>query len=148
MPRPKLERPSKIEAERSGRPERIPIHGNRRNKLTVKGQEPGYHYVWINDENVPTYESAGYEFVTHPVIIGDKHVNYAVGVTAGKVSIPAGNGVTAFLMRCPEDVFNEELAANSQQVDDLERAMRAELNSRTDGRYGRVTISRKVPDEY
>ena len=143
MPRPAVDRPSKIEAERTGRPERTPIHGNRRNKLTVKGQEPGFHYCFVNAENVPTYEAAGYEFVTHPVIIGDKHINYAVETTAGKVSLPVGNGVTAFLMRCTEDIYNEEMEANAAQVDELEAAMKAELNSKANGRYGKVTISDK-----
>lgn len=124
---------------RSDRPARIPIHGYR-NVLDVTGQEAGWHYCWVNDYNVDKYQDGGYEFVTHEVTVGHAKVNSGSQVGA-KVSKAVGNGVTAFLMRLPEEYYNEELAALNEKVDASEETMKALLNSGKDGQYGKVSIS-------
>lgn len=142
MARPKLEnRPSKI--NRSGRPNRTPINGFR-NKLTVTGQEPGWHYCWVDDPQVDRFLSGAYEFVTHDVTVGDKKID-AAGQIGGKVSMPGGNGVTLFLMRCLEEDFEADQAEIQEQVDENERAMLGALNSKEDGRYGEVKIESSKP---
>jgi hypothetical protein len=135
MARPKLEdRPNKLNT--SERPHRVPINGLR-DKMSVEGQEPGWHYCWVNDYNVPKYEGAGYVFVTHEVTVGSKHVN--VGVPIGeKVSFFVGNGTTAYLMRLQDEYFIEDEAHVQGEVDEREAAMKANLNSKEDGRYGSV----------
>ncbi len=144
--RPKLEdRPSST--ERADRPTRVPIHG-RRSVLEVKGQEPGYHYFWANDivnnaeGNLDRYLDAGYEFVTHQCIVGDRKVDAATSI-GGKISKAVGNGVTAFLMRCPDEIYHEELAFMTHAADEVTAGIKASLNSKEEGKYGEVKISNR-----
>jgi len=133
--------------ERAERPTRIPIHG-RRGVLDVYGQEEGYHYFWANDlvngtdDNIDKYLDAGYEFVTHSVTVGHRRVNDASGMGA-KVSKAVGNGVTAYLLRCPMEVYHEELALMNKAAMDPVREMKASLNKKEEGKYGSVVISDK-----
>lgn len=139
MARPKLEDRPTIQTERAvGRPKRIPIHGEH-NKLTIEPQEAGYHYIWVNDDKVGKYERAGYEFVTHDCTIGDTHVNHATSMATGRVTIPMGNGVIGVAMRCANEIYQAELDAIHTKVDELEKGMHKGLQSKTDGRYGKVT---------
>ena len=140
--RVKLEesRPSSI--NRSERPARVPIHGYR-DTLAVNGQEAGWHYCWINDYNVDKYLAGGYEYVTHEVTVG--HTKLNEGSQIGRnVSKPVGNGLIAYLMRCPEEIYQEEHAALEALVNERESSMRGELNSGKDGQYGRVSIQHKL----
>lgn len=134
-------RPSKI--DRSGRPKRVAIHGLR-DKLTVKGKEPGWHYCLVNDDKVPLYEAAGYEFVSHEVQIGDRHVDAAQEV-GGNVSIKVGNGVIGYLMRCPEEVYQEEMQLVDDETNAKESALFKSLNSKEDGKYGEVRVEQSKP---
>lgn len=124
---------------RSKRKVRTPINGYR-NIMGVTGQEPGWHYCWVNDDNVPRHEGAGYEFVTHDVVVGDRKVNAASAI-GGKVSLPVGNGVIAYLMRLEQEYYDEDMASYHAEIDENESAMRQNLNSKEDGRYGGVQIS-------
>lgn len=142
MGRPAKERPN-TELNRSERPQRSSINGLR-DKLSVKGQEPGFHYCFVNDYNVDSYIESSYEFVTHDVQIGAKHINSAAQID-GKVSMPVGNGVTAFLMRIPDEYYHEDFAEAQSDLDSKEIAMSRELNSKSDGRYGKVEIAAPKP---
>lgn len=142
MARPKLEdRPSTI--NRSERPKRNPINGHR-DILNVTGQEEGYHYCWVNEDKVPRYEQAWYEFVSHDVKVGDRQINTATQL-GGKVSLAVGNNLTAYLMRVPQEYYDEDMAAQQAEVDAKESSMKASLNSGADGRYGSVDIGQSKP---
>jgi len=142
MTKEKVEdRPSKL--NRSDRPQRVPINGLR-DKLSITGQEPGFHYCIVNDYNVETYALGGYEFVSHDVKIGDRSIN-AAAMEGGKVSLPVGNGVTGFVMRIPQEYYDEDRAAEQADLDDKDRALRQNLNSKDDGRYGKVEIGQSKP---
>lgn len=143
MARPNTDRPNTL--NRSERPKRVPINGLR-NKLAVLGLEPGWHYIWLRDDEIYRFEMGGYDYVTHDVIVGDRAINVA-GQVGAKVTYPGGNGVTLYLMRCPEEVYQEELAMVHQQVDEAEAAMKQHLNSNADGRYGKVEIEESKPVE-
>lgn len=135
----KEDRPSSL--NRSGLPTRTPIHG-KRDRLAVKGQEPGFHYCWVNDEengNIDRYLEGGYEFVAHDVIVGDKKVSIASQI-GGKISRAVGNGIMAYLMRCTDEIYQEELDLMHKEVDEKEMQMKQNLNERNDGRYGSVEI--------
>jgi len=133
-------RPSGL--NRSERPVRIPIHGYR-NVLDVQGQEAGFHYCWVNDYNVDKFLAGEYEFVTHEVTVGHTKVN-AGSQVGGKVSRPVGNGVTAFLMRVPDQYYQQDLKALADAVDERESSMKRSLNSGQDGQYGQVSITNKL----
>mgnify|MGYP001567928756 CR=1 FL=1 len=135
------ERPSKI--NRSDRPKRVPINGYR-NILSVMGQEPGWHYCWVNEDKVPRYEQAAYEFVTHDVIVGDRRINAASQI-GGKVSLSVGNQSTAYLMRVLQEYYDEDMAAMHREVDKQDAGMQSDLNSGSDGTYGNVKIEQSKP---
>lgn len=136
-----VEKPSTL--NRSERPKRVPINGLR-DKMSVRGQEPGWHYCWVNEGNVDQYVLGGYEFVSHEVQVGERRIDQA-SMIGGKVAMAAGNGMTAYLMRCPQEIFEEELKLTQERTDDTERSLRENLNSGTDGRYGGVEIGRGRP---
>jgi hypothetical protein len=126
----------------AGRPKRVPINGYR-DILKVAGQEPGWHYAWIADENTYKMEQGGYDFVTHDVTVGDRRINAASQV-GSKISIPGGNGITLFLMRCPNEVYQEEMDLLHEKIDENEQAL---LNKEA-GRYGDVKVGRGKPSQY
>ena len=133
--------PNQPVAKRSGRPSRVPINGYR-DILKVEGQEPGWHYAWITDENQHRMQDAGYVFVEHDVVVGNRKVNSASTI-GSHVSIPGGNGVTLFLMRCPDEIYQEEMDLMQDEVDQRERALYADVNNKDAGRYGSIKISRE-----
>jgi hypothetical protein len=143
MARPQVDRPNTL--NRSERPKRVPINGLR-DKLAVQGLEKGWHYIWIRDDEVYRFEMGGYDPVSHAVTVGDRHINTA-GQIGANVTYPGGNGVTLHLYRCPEEVYQDELNAVHQQVDEGEAVMKQQLNSTSDGRYGKVEIEESKPVE-
>lgn len=134
-----VDRPSKV--NRSDRPERVSINGLR-DKLSVRGQEPGWHYCWVNEDNVEQYKLGGYEFVTHEVQVGSRKIDQA-SMTGGRVALPGGNGFLIFLLRCPQDVYEDEQNLVNERTDSTEQSLRENLNSGIDGRYGKVVIGRQ-----
>lgn len=135
------ERPSTL--NRSERPKRVPINGLR-DKLAVTGCEPGWHYIIVNEDNVPNYLAGGYEFVSHEVQIGQRKIDQA-SMIGGRVAIPVGNGITGFLMRCPQEVYEEEMKLVDERTDASEQSMRKNFGSTPDsatGMYGKVEIGR------
>ena len=143
MARPKIEedRPSKI--DRSERPKRVPINGHR-DVLSVQGKEAGWHYCWVNEDQVPRYEAGWYDFVEHDVVIGDRKVNAASQI-GHKISLAVGNGVTAYLMRCREEDYQADMKERDDEIAKSEQALKARLNSKEDGQYGKVDFSRERP---
>lgn len=125
-----------VSLNRAGRPARLPITGLR-NKLTVEGKEPGFHYAWIRDDFIGRAERAWYEYVTHDVIVGDGQMT-AIG---GKISIPGGNGVTLFLMRVPEEYYQQDMDEQQKDIEAKEADMYRNLNSGKDGQYGKVDVA-------
>lgn len=142
MGRPKNEdRPTSL--ERSERPKRVPING-RRDILTVIGQEKGWHYCWVNEDQVPRYQNSGYEFVTHACQIGDRKVNAAASIGEHHTKA-VGNGVTGHLMRCAQEDFEADEREEQAEIKAREDSMKRELNSSQDGRYGKVDIGQSKP---
>lgn len=133
-----IERPS-VAQPRQARPKRVPVNGYR-NILGVEGQDPSFHYAWIRDDLMDRFQSAGYEFVEHAVVVGDRKINAASQI-GSKISVPGGNGRTLYLMRQLKEDYDEDMAAYHAEVDAKEAAMYAELNSKKDGRYGEVQIT-------
>jgi len=131
-------RPSKL--ARSERPVRTPINGTR-DILNVKGQEEGFHYCWVNEDNVDRYLDGGYDFVTHDVTVGDKKLSAAS--MGSKINKAVGNGVQAFLLRCPNDVYEDELKQIADATDETEATL-VSANNKSDGQYGTISVSHKA----
>lgn len=98
-------------------------------KLAITGEEPGFHYAWMNDENTGTALDCGYDFVTHDLKVGNKHINVAE-LQGAKIARNVGGGVVAFLMRIPQDWYDEDmLAEQREKVDAKEEQIYIEMNS-------------------
>jgi hypothetical protein len=132
-------KPSKL--NRSGRPQRVPIHGLR-NALDVLGQEPGWHYCWVNEHNVDRYTNGGYDFVEHEVTVGDRKIDAASQV-GGRISKAVGLNLAGYLMRCPEEIYKEEMAYVDAETD--ERTAGIHSKEREPGFYGKIEMGMSKP---
>jgi hypothetical protein len=124
-----------------GRVRRTPINGTR-NRLNVRGKEPGYQYRIVNDtdDRIKTFEEMGYEIVTDSsVSVGDKRVATATKEgSPHKISV--GQGVQAYVMRQKQDWFEEDQKKKQVYVDELEQSMKREKEK--EGFYGKLDVSR------
>lgn len=141
MSRPQVEsRPASL--NRGDRPARAPINGLR-DVLQVRGKEPGWHYCWVNDDQVARFEAAWYEFVTHPVIVGDRRIDVATQ-QGNKVSLKVGADLTGYLMRVQDEFYLEDMKAIDAETNKREETLRRNLNSNDNGRYGKVEIEQRT----
>ena len=131
---------------RTTRVNRIPLSGTRlKMEIREEDKDPNFHYAWINDTGGLLHDAAqaGYENVRCSEIPswGVRNIDSA-NSTDSLVSMPVGGGVIAYLMKQPMEYYLEDRAAMDQIVDDREASMKRQLNSREDGQYGKVSISR------
>jgi hypothetical protein len=123
--------------------ERNSITGTR-TKLSLTGEEPGFHYAWINDENVGTAEDAGYEYVSHAIKVGNRHVNVSE-MSGSKISRNVGGGTIAYLMRVPQEWYDEDMEAEQRsKVDASEERIFIENNS--NGLNGGISVGWDKPN--
>ena len=115
-------------------------------RLSVLGIIQGYHLYWENDQDAAIEQllGEGFEFVipeevnmqsrTQSAIVADADVNSSrvskfVGTKAD------GSPLRAYLMKCPDDVWEERMIANSHQADQWDAAIRAGAVANVEGRY-------------
>ena len=136
-----------MKAKEAKRPSRIHISGGR-DVLTVRGAEElekEFHLCWVNDYLVDKYRLGGYEFVYWTDLtedneqVGDSRVNTDSPMES-RVSKNVGNGVTGFLMKIPLEYYQEDKVSKDRRTDELENAMKTQLNSGNNGTYGKVQI--------
>lgn len=119
------------------RRERTPITGSRA-IMEVRGKEEGYHYAWINDKDVPLRLDNGFEHVRHPVQVGTKRLDVGKVGTDQFVAINVGGGVIAYLMRIPQEFYDEDMAEAQKIVDEKTAAQIGNLAK--DGLSGKVKL--------
>lgn len=108
----------------TGRARRTPI--TVRNRLTVKDQDPNYHYRIVNvkDDHVEHLQAQGYEVVQNTKV-GDSRVDTSSALgSAAEISV--GQGMKAVVMRIPKEWYEEDQAAKQAQNDALEASMNAD----------------------
>lgn len=119
---------------------RTPINGTR-NRLSVRGKEPGFVYRIVNDtdDRIQTFQEMGYELVTNTnVSVGDKRVATPTKEgTPQKVSV--GQGIQAYVMRQKQEYFDEDQNAKQVQVNELEASMKQ--SAKNEGFYGEIHTS-------
>lgn len=120
--------------------ERASITGGR-SMLEVRGKEAGFHYAWINGDYVDARRDQGFEHVRHPVQVGSKRIDVSQ-VATDFVSRNVGMGVIAYLMRIPEEFYNEDMAAEQREVDERTAAQIGNLSK--DGLSGTVKITQSI----
>lgn len=132
----------RAEAIEKQKPKRIPL--GRRNVLNVKGitDDENFHYHWFNDtgERLQYCLEAGYEFVDKKGLeAGDKTVESARG-TDSIMKKGVGQGVVAYLMRIPIELYKQDQSLKQLEVDRLEAGLKA---PKVEGSYGKVEVERK-----
>lgn len=129
------------------RPKRVPINGGR-DILTVKGIPDTLHACWVNDYNVERYQEAGYSFWTGSVTVGDNKVDNASSLTDSVVSKAVGNGVTAFVMVIPKELYDEDQKVMAQEIKEQE-AILFRQQKQGEGRYGDIKVQQgNIPIAY
>lgn len=137
-------------ANKDKKAERIPLNGVRQ-VLQVEDMDPTFHYCWVGDypirgiSQVELFKQAGYEFVVrtrdHSVNVGDPKLDRPSQI-GEKVSMPLGNQVMGYLMRVPNEIWQEEMQLLAKMADDQERSIYPDLDK--DGTlYGSIKIQRK-----
>lgn len=147
LPKNKGGRPRKhVLKARVDRETRIPLHGIR-DKLTVEGKDPNYHYFWALDESENGAEIyklllAGYEFVAaHTVKIPQVSVYQARDIGT-IVRVPAGSdGRYHYLMRIPMQYYLDDQAALEIRNKEQEQSIYADEHA--PGMYGEIKLERK-----
>lgn len=124
----------------TSRVRRTPINGTR-NRLNIRGKEPGYQYRIVNDidDRISTFQEMGYELVVdNNVSVGDKRV--ATPTKEGSpVKISVGQGTKAYVMRQKQEYFDEDQKAKQTQVNELEDSMKQ--TAKKEGFYGDIRVS-------
>ena len=119
---------------------RASINGIRQ-RLVVRGKEPGYEYRIVNDtdDRVQQFKDRGYEIVTDTTVqVGDKRVaNPTQEGTPAQVSV--GNGTKAYVMRIKSEFYEEDKAAHNAQLDELEEQLHREAKEQNF--YGSIKTS-------
>lgn len=129
-------------AKETTRTRRTPINGTR-NKLNVRGQEPGYVYRIVNDieDRIQSLQEIGYEIVTDKgVTVGDKRIANPTQ-EGSPVKVSVGQGVQAYVMRQKQEWFDEDQKAKNARNDELEAQMHRDAKEA--GFYGKLKIGQE-----
>jgi len=131
----------------SDRPKRVPINGSR-DIMNVRGIPPELHPCWVNDidNNIERYQNAGYNFWTGTAIVGDKKIDSDSPIGSGVISKNVGNGVTAFLMVVPVDIYNEDQTSLQSELAEKEAVLFRSMKQ-GEGRYGDIKVTTSVVKE-
>ena len=125
------------------RPTRTPLHS--RDILTVRNKNAEKEYRWVNDidDRLYRFTQAGWDFVTDKgITVGDPTVN--ADKELGSVVIKSFGTTRSYLMCIDKEFYEEDQAAKAESINETERAMYEQLNSSSDGRYGRVRRERQT----
>ena len=130
------------------------VAGGMRLKLGVNGSLPGYHLYWENDQDgaIEQLLYEGFEFVD-PKIDKELRLESAFvrdGDIGGRISRYVGrredgSPLRAYLMKCPDEIWDEREADRYRQADAWDEAIRESVNG--EGRYktaGGVQINNKA----
>jgi len=124
------------------RPQRTPMHEQKRDRLTVVGRDPNYHYRIVNDvdDRIERLKIGGYEIAEEKVGIGDPGVeNNNISLGSG-ARMHVGKGVKAILMKIPKDIYDEDQRDKQHEINVKEADIKRKASG--DGAYGEVTISK------
>jgi hypothetical protein len=147
----KVGRPRKDESRtQTNRPRQRVSVGGYRDKLSVHGMDPDYHYRWVlssaeKSGRIMQLQSRGYEFASssdHSV--GQNHV-YKTEDGSSIIRIPADKeGGFLYLMRITKEWYEEDQQDKSKRILNTEyeavRQYSTEENAEDAGVYGKFEI--------
>ena len=129
---------------RVDRRNRVPVSGDR-DILTIKNQDPNYHYRWVLDRDergtrIMKFLRAGYDFVRYDegIEVGDDMV-YASDNVGTIVRYANSDGRFLFLMKIPMEFHEDDLEIKHQEIDEIEESIK---NPKIEGKYGSVKIGK------
>lgn len=143
--------PHASRADRSARPHRVPMSGNR-DILVVLNKDPDFFYRWFKDtghngQRIYRAKQAAYDFVDATVAaehgVGQDLV-YNAGDVGSLIRVPAGHGEYLYLMRIRREYYEEDKAAEQSRIDELERQITRERDperASDDGQYGSIKLT-------
>lgn len=107
---------------------RTPL-GGFRNILTVENKDPNYHYAWPVDtsdrgQEIAKCLSAGYDFVRpeEKAVIGESSV-FKTDNVGSIIRVPAGQGEFHYLMKIPNEFYEDDQLRSQEKVDRTEEAL-------------------------
>ena len=113
---------------------RTPL-GTREDVLTVP-KVPGFHVHFINEKNVPSALSQGYEFLEADYVVGGEVVSTTTQ-SGSIITKDVGGGITAYVMILADKFREEDNAIRRERV--LEQNRHALENLNGESFYGKVT---------
>lgn len=123
------------------RVQRKPLH--QRGPQSISGEkDPNFHYRIVNDtgDRIHVFQQAGYELVTDgDLSVGDSRVSTAGDLGAAKRVI-SNDGTTSFLMRIPNEYYQEDQKAKQDKITELDQSMKDESSQ---GFYGSIKTTTK-----
>jgi hypothetical protein len=131
-----------LKNERPDRSERKRIPLGQRNRISFDNKEDGYHYHMINDKDdrIQKALEGGYEHVESDKNLGDSAVGRPKKM-GRNVSMPVGNGVTAYLMRIKQEWYDADQKEKQKVVDASEQAMKP---NKAKNEYGEGLVTEKL----
>ena len=121
---------------------RASINGTR-NRLTVRGKEPGYVYRIVNDtdDRIQQMQELGYEIVSDTSMqVGDKRIANPTQ-EGSPVQVSVGQGIKAYVMRQKKEYYDEDQASKQTHVNELESSTKREAQEA--GFYGNLKITKE-----
>lgn len=124
-------------ANKTKRPDRIPVGDRSRDILTVRGKNPEKEYRWVNDEDgrVQRFIEGGWNPTTGDgIVIGERTVDASAAPGSVKEK-HVGRGRKALLMEIDKDLYDEDQQAKADRLNQLETSMKQEVLK---DRYGKL----------
>ena len=110
--------------------ERTPDLGGPQLKLSVRGEVPGHHLYWENDEDgkIEQLLFDGFDFVTPDEVqrasdlVADMDLANRISRYVGRQQ--DGSPLRAYLLKCPQQLWDDRKAASQKQVDEWDQQIR------------------------
>lgn len=121
--------------------EREALFGGPQLKLRVRGEVEGHHLFWENDQNgaVEDRLAEGFTFVTPDEVDAVRHTVVVDGDLANRVSRVVGSDggtpIRAYLLKIPEDMWQERQRAFQRLADEREGEIRTGAIQQGGGHY-------------
>jgi hypothetical protein len=121
--------------------ERAPDLGGHRLKLAVSGSIDGHHLYWENDEDgkIEDLLFQGFDFVAPGEVnrasdlVADMDLANRISRYVGRRE--DGSPLRAYLLKCPNEIWNARKAADQQQANEWDEQIRSGRMKPQDGQY-------------
>lgn len=113
-----------------------------RNRLAIRGKEPGFVYRIINADQAGRLEELqerGYETVTHDMKVGDSRLD-TVAKEGSPQTVALGGGTKGLVVRIKQEWFDEDQKIKEQRAADMEASIHPDA---VEGGYGDVSKEQK-----